>query len=158
VREGKVDYDGQLAVGHAVLRPPPVRPTGPPILIAAGRPRMMGLAARWADRWNSVWYGHPTDEFRSERALLHESCERIGRDPSSVEVTVGLVIADEQSIAGSWQQGIPDRVEDVAAALRTWHAEGVGEVMFRMEAPAIGMVETVGRATQLFRAEVPISR
>ena len=28
----------------------------------------MSLVARYANRWNSVWYGLPTDEFRGERA------------------------------------------------------------------------------------------
>ncbi len=74
LRDGKVDYDGEWANGHAELRPPGPRPDGPPILIAGSRPRMMGLIAKWADRWNSVWYGLPTEEFRDERSALVEAC------------------------------------------------------------------------------------
>lgn len=152
LRDGSVDYDGSMAVGHATLRPPRVRQSGPPIMIACSRPRMMGLTARWADRWNSVWYGLPTDEFRAERDLLHESCWKIGRDPASIEVTVGLVIADAENIAGNWPQGIPDRVEDVAAALAVWHDQGVAEVMFRMEAPSPAAIEKVAHAAEALRA------
>ncbi len=152
LRSGAVDYRGSMAVGKAELRPPRVRPDGPPILIACSRPRMMGLTARWADRWNTVWYGLPTDEFRAERDLLFESCRRIGRDPASIEVTAGLVIADEQNLGGSWPQGIPDRVADVAQALAVWRDEGVAEVMFRMEPPAPHMVEVVSSAADQFRA------
>ena len=94
LREGRVDYDGKWATGSAELRPPGPRPKGPPILIACTQPRMMSLTARWADRWNSVWYGLPTDEFRAERALLVAACEAAGRDPGEIEVTVGIAVAD----------------------------------------------------------------
>ena len=57
------------------------RPDGPPILIAGTRPRMMRLTAKWADRWNSVWYGLPTDEFRDERAAPARGMRGSGRDP-----------------------------------------------------------------------------
>ena len=63
-------------------------------MIACSQPRMMSLTARWADRWNSVWYGLPTDEFRAERSLLVAACESAGRDPSEIEVTVGIAVAD----------------------------------------------------------------
>ena len=89
LRDGKVSYQGQWAKGEAELRPPGRRPNGPPIMIAGARPRMMSLVARWADRWNSVWYGLPTDEFRDERADLEAACASTGRDPQSVEVSVG---------------------------------------------------------------------
>src|SRR6188508_852614 len=81
LRDGKVDYDGERAVGHAELRPHSPRSGGPPILIAGSRPRMMRLTAKWADRWNSVWYGLPTDQFRDERADLNAALAAAGREP-----------------------------------------------------------------------------
>jgi alkanesulfonate monooxygenase SsuD/methylene tetrahydromethanopterin reductase-like flavin-dependent oxidoreductase (luciferase family) len=39
----------------AVPRGP--RPQGPPVLIAAFGPRMLRLAARYADYWNTAWLG-----------------------------------------------------------------------------------------------------
>ncbi len=41
----------------AVLAPPPIRHI--PILVAAKKPRMLRLAAQWADAWNTAWYGRP---------------------------------------------------------------------------------------------------
>ncbi|HEY7600143.1 MAG TPA: LLM class flavin-dependent oxidoreductase, partial [Candidatus Limnocylindrales bacterium] len=72
LREGQADFHGELIGGHAELRPagPRSGTGGPPILIAGTRPRMMRLIAQWADRWNSVWWGLPNDQFRAERADL----------------------------------------------------------------------------------------
>src|SRR5688572_11443024 len=98
LREGRVDYVGERAIGHAELRPPGPRPSGPPILIAGSRPRMMSLIAKWADRWNSVWYGLPTDEFRDERANLQAACAEAGRDLSTIEVSVGIAVQDPRTL------------------------------------------------------------
>ncbi|HET9680721.1 MAG TPA: LLM class flavin-dependent oxidoreductase, partial [Candidatus Limnocylindrales bacterium] len=56
----RVSFDGQYHhAADAVLLPPPARHI--PILIAAKQPRMLQLTARWADAWNTAWYGQPND-------------------------------------------------------------------------------------------------
>jgi alkanesulfonate monooxygenase SsuD/methylene tetrahydromethanopterin reductase-like flavin-dependent oxidoreductase (luciferase family) len=151
LRDGKVDYDGQWASGHAELRPPGPRPDGPPILIAGSRPRMMGLIAKWADRWNSVWYGLPTEEFRDERSALVEACQAIGRDPDYVEVSAGIAIKDPRTIDRNDGQGIVGRIDEIVDAFAAWEAEGVDEVMCRMEPPSVEVVELVADAALAFR-------
>ncbi|MEX2546243.1 MAG: LLM class flavin-dependent oxidoreductase [Chloroflexota bacterium] len=151
LREGKVDYDGEWARGHAELHPPRRRPNGPPILMAGSKPRMMGLIARWADRWNSVWYGLPTDEFRDERAGLEQACADIGRDPATVEVSAGIVIKDPRTIDRNDGDGIVGNVENIRDAFAAWAVEGVDEVMCRLEPPSAGAVETIADAAQMFR-------
>ncbi len=152
LRDGDVDYDGRWARGHAELHPLPKRPTGPPILIAGSKPRMMGLIARWADRWNSVWYGLPTDEFRDERGDLVAACEAIGRDPGTIEVSVGIVIKDPRTIDRNDGDAIVGKTEDIADAFAAWSKEGVTEVMCRLEPPSTGVVETIADAARTFRA------
>ena len=50
LREGRVDFQGQYYQARdCVLAPRGPRAGGPPILIGAQRPRMMALAARYAD-------------------------------------------------------------------------------------------------------------
>src|SRR5436309_1351972 len=68
---------------------------GPPILIAGTKPRMMSLIAKYADRWNSVWYGLPTDEFRAERSNLQQACGALGRDANEIEISAGIQISAE---------------------------------------------------------------
>ena len=152
LRHGRVDFDGKWAIGHAELRPPQRRPNGPPILIAGSKPRMMSLIARWADRWNSVWYGLPTDEFRDERRDLEKACIDIGRDPASIEVSVGIMVKDPRTIDRNDGEGILAKAESIAEAFAAWATEGVDEVMCRLEPPSTGVIETISDATQMFRA------
>ncbi|HSJ27663.1 MAG TPA: LLM class flavin-dependent oxidoreductase [Acidimicrobiia bacterium] len=53
LRTGRVDFDGRFEHAHADWwRPRGPRPEGPPIVVAAGGPKMVELAARLADGWN----------------------------------------------------------------------------------------------------------
>jgi alkanesulfonate monooxygenase SsuD/methylene tetrahydromethanopterin reductase-like flavin-dependent oxidoreductase (luciferase family) len=147
LREGHVDYDGRWATGHAELRPPGPRPEGPPILIAGARPRMMSLIARWADRWNSVWYGLPTDEFRAERADLEAACTKTGRDPSTIEVSVGIRVRAPETIERNSPEAVVGAIDPLVEAFTAWRAEGVDEVMCALDPPSTEMVEVIAEAT-----------
>jgi alkanesulfonate monooxygenase SsuD/methylene tetrahydromethanopterin reductase-like flavin-dependent oxidoreductase (luciferase family) len=147
LREGRVDFDGEFAGGHAELRPRGPRTSGPPILIAGTKPRMMALTARWADRWNSVWYGMPTDEFRKERGDLEAACAAIGRDPATIEVSAGLAVMETEKP----DEGLGGSVSEIAAGLEAWQEEGVTEVMCRMDPPSVGLVERIMEAAQQVR-------
>jgi alkanesulfonate monooxygenase SsuD/methylene tetrahydromethanopterin reductase-like flavin-dependent oxidoreductase (luciferase family) len=148
LREGRVEYDGRWAKGAAELRPPGPRPKGPPIMIACSQPRMMSLTARWADRWNSVWYGLPTDEFRKERSDLAAACEAIGRDPASIEVSAGVRVVEERDAD---DETLGASVDEIAAGLQAWREEGVTEVMCAMDPPSVELVERILEAAQQVR-------
>jgi alkanesulfonate monooxygenase SsuD/methylene tetrahydromethanopterin reductase-like flavin-dependent oxidoreductase (luciferase family) len=152
LREGKVDYEGELAKGVAELRPagPRAGKGGPPILIAGTKPRMMSLVARHADRWNSVWYGLPTDDFRKERRDLAAACAAIGRDPNEIEVSAGLIVADERGKPNGNEQVFGD-ASQIAEALRAWRDEGVTEVMCAMQPPSVSLVQRIMEAASQVR-------
>ncbi len=74
----------------ARLRPPPVQRPRIPILIAAHRPRMLRIAARYADQWDTFAAkpGTATDgveaEISERIARLDAECRAIGRDPTEI--------------------------------------------------------------------------
>jgi alkanesulfonate monooxygenase SsuD/methylene tetrahydromethanopterin reductase-like flavin-dependent oxidoreductase (luciferase family) len=74
----------------ARLQPPPVQRPRIPLLIAAHRPRMLRIAARYADQWDTfaALPGTATDGVEAaiaERiAGLDAACAAIGRDPSEI--------------------------------------------------------------------------
>lgn len=150
LRDGSADFQGRLLEGEAELRPPGPRPQGPPIMIAGTKPRMMALTARWADRWNSVWYGLPTDEFRGERRDLISACEAIERDPISIEVSAGLIVSDEGGQPNDNERLYGD-VNQIADGLHKWREEGVTEVMCAMQPPSVATVERIMRAAAQVR-------
>jgi alkanesulfonate monooxygenase SsuD/methylene tetrahydromethanopterin reductase-like flavin-dependent oxidoreductase (luciferase family) len=89
LRGERVDLDGRWRnYEGARLLPPPAR--RPPILVAARGPRMLRLTARWADAWNTAWFGRVDDRLHEHLRALAEACADEGRDPISVRRTVGI--------------------------------------------------------------------
>ena len=72
----------------ANFQPKPIQRPHPPILIgASGENMALGIVAKHAQMWNS--FGTP-DVFRHKIARLTDHCERIGRDPATIEKSVLL--------------------------------------------------------------------
>ena len=121
-------------VEDAVLIPPPPRPsrlTGRmPILIAAKGERVLRLVARHADAWNTAWFGFPDERYAQRHDDLVAACEAEGRDPATLEVTVGLTIDSEAAAGGrpGAAEFLPPDAGVVARALDAWRDLGVGHV------------------------------
>ena len=84
-------FDGRFyRLDDAHLEPPPVQRPRIPILIAAHRPRMLRIAARYADQWDSfaAMPGTATDGVEAELAeriaRLDAACREVGRDPGEI--------------------------------------------------------------------------
>jgi alkanesulfonate monooxygenase SsuD/methylene tetrahydromethanopterin reductase-like flavin-dependent oxidoreductase (luciferase family) len=151
LRQGRADFAGRwVSARDAVLLPAGPRPGGIPILIAAKRPRMLSLTARYADRWNAAWYGRweDADELRVRLANLRAALDRAGRDPATLSITVGLDVAfpalapDEEPEDGA----IAGTIEEVAEALRTYAAQGIDEVICHCQPAHPEAVAALGRA------------
>ncbi len=86
LREGRADFEGtyyRAPGAELVLRGP--SPAGPPIVIAAGKPKAMRLVARYADEWN--WWVSEQDAIQQLRDLVAEierACAEVGRDPATL--------------------------------------------------------------------------
>ena len=88
---GPVTFRGRFyELDEAQLQPPPVQRPRIPLLIAAHRPRMLAIAARHADQWDTFpsLPGTATDGVADDIAARVErfdvACREAGRDPSSV--------------------------------------------------------------------------
>ncbi|HWH24431.1 MAG TPA: LLM class flavin-dependent oxidoreductase [Candidatus Limnocylindria bacterium] len=146
LRDGEVEYSGRLASGNGRLRPRGPRAQGPPILIAGFKPRMMELVVRWADRWNTVWYGLPDDAFQRDRDNLWAACARAGRDRAEIGISAGVEV-HANATAGK----LSAEPTALADAFNTWAAEGIDEIICRLEPANLDMVERVVRAAELLR-------
>src|SRR3954468_24064832 len=87
----RTTYEGlHYRLRAAPLEPKPLQQPRIPILIAAHRPRMLRLAARYADQWDTfgVIPGGATEgvetEIAERIASLDAACRAIGRDPSEI--------------------------------------------------------------------------
>jgi F420-dependent oxidoreductase-like protein len=86
LRHDQTSFDGtHYRLDGAYNRPAPVQQPRPPLVMGAHGPRMLKLAARYADTWNSF---SPPDELRRRNDLLTRYCVEIGRDPGSLKRSV----------------------------------------------------------------------
>jgi alkanesulfonate monooxygenase SsuD/methylene tetrahydromethanopterin reductase-like flavin-dependent oxidoreductase (luciferase family) len=93
LRTGRVDFSGQYyRARDCVLAPRGPRPEGLPILIGAQRPRMLALAARYADIYDAD-YHLAAGDVRGPFEALDRACAEMGRDPKSITRTAGTRIA-----------------------------------------------------------------
>ena len=116
----RVTFDGEYGQVHdAQIRPAPIRPDLP-ILIAAKGERMLRLTARHADAWQTAWFGRPDDRYRERHDALVAACEAEGRDPATLDVTVGIDVGGAEEGAGS----VAIEAGAVADALGAWREIG----------------------------------
>jgi len=91
LRNDITSFEGAFyTLREAPNRPAPVQKPRPPLVLGAHGPRMIRLAARYADTWNSR--GTP-QEMRERNELMDEACAKEGRDPREVKRSLLYVIA-----------------------------------------------------------------
>lgn len=136
LRTGTVDYDGDFHSAkraELVLRGP--SPTGPPINIAAGGPKMLRLVARYADAWNWWGWDETIDEI-IERiapivAELDQACVEVGRDNTEIERTFDLYSVVPPGFppdVSPMSQPVSGSTGEIAEALLRLRAIGIDEV------------------------------
>jgi probable F420-dependent oxidoreductase len=89
--EGPVTLEaGDVRLEEARLLPRPVQDPHPPIWLGAkGGDRALGLAARLADGWNTVWRWD-LEGYAGRAEAAERACEAVGRDPATLRRSVGL--------------------------------------------------------------------
>ena len=92
LRDGRADVAGNYwSASSADLAFVPDPDRRPPIVVAAGGPRTMRVAARFGDAWNGFAPTDPeSDAVNDLLALLDRACDDLGRDPSSIGRTIDI--------------------------------------------------------------------
>jgi F420-dependent oxidoreductase-like protein len=150
-------------------RPRPRQRPHPPLIIGGqGGPRSAGVAARWADEYNTT-HATPAD-CRRYRRVLDEACERQGRDPASLRFSVmtgflagttpAEVLEHAGRLSGQLGQGrdtatwladvrsswLVGTIDELAAQVAAYQAAGVQRLMLQHHAfDDLGLVELIGR-------------
>lgn len=153
LREGSVDFHGQYyETTECVLRPRGPSPSGPPIWVGAKGERMLRMIARDADAYIAIWPVTPAQVTEQWEKVV-AACEEVGRDPATLELTVGTHIhlpengqpaADDGAICGTY--------EEIATRLAAFAAVGVRHLIvdFRPDI-SVRTMEEFGRVLTLVR-------
>ena len=119
-RRGAHDRAGDVHRGPPVLRGPPlpdqrgaqraapIQPKGPPILVGGGgEQRTLRIAAKHADMTH--WFAIGLDALRHKTEVLERHCAEIGRDPATIERTIGapVIVAADDGEARAFLERMP---------------------------------------------------
>lgn len=159
LREGWMDYEGSYyRVRDCHLLPRGPRPTGPPILIGTlnPRPRMRRLVAQYADVWNA-WLAYTdasVDSVRAQARLIDEACREHGRDPSSLARTaaVRVLLPGSGYLPGPHERPLAGSPQEMAATLRAYEAEGIGQVQVALTLGGVEGVRAFAPVVEALRA------
>ena len=89
LRSERTTFKGRYyEIIDAISEPKPVQEPLP-ILVGGGGDRTLGIAARWADAWNT--WGQP-DHIAERSAALTRACERVGREPDLIARTAQALV------------------------------------------------------------------
>ena len=136
-------------VRDAVLRPPPDRPI--PILVAAKGQRMLRLTARYADAWNTAWFGLPDDLLSRRLAELHAALEAEGRDPATLRRTVGIQVWDPDTTGPDDDLGeaVGRSVDELAQALDAYERLGFDDLIVQLAPKTTRSLDRLAQALEL---------
>jgi alkanesulfonate monooxygenase SsuD/methylene tetrahydromethanopterin reductase-like flavin-dependent oxidoreductase (luciferase family) len=136
-------------VRDAVLRPPPDRPI--PILVAAQGRRMLRLTARYADAWNTAWFGLPDYLLSWRLAELHAALEAEGRDSATLRRTVGIQVWDPDTTGPGEDLGeaVGGSVDELARAIDAYERLGFDDLIVQLAPKTTRSLDRLAQALEL---------
>ncbi len=108
-RDGVGGYDGDIVKFPSVICDPlPAQRPGPPVLVGGrASDHTFRRIAKWADGW--IIFGASPEVVAAGRTAINEQCERIGRDPSGIEISVGATTVT-RDVREAYEEAGADRI------------------------------------------------
>jgi alkanesulfonate monooxygenase SsuD/methylene tetrahydromethanopterin reductase-like flavin-dependent oxidoreductase (luciferase family) len=120
----------------ATNHPPAVQQPRPRVFVGGKGDRLLRLAARHADGWNTCWVWTP-DAYRDRLRVLDDACAAVGRDPATMWRTLGLY-----ALCGEDDRDLARRFERLRERSPKGVLDGVELASFR-EGRLVGTVDEV---------------
>jgi len=140
-------YEGRYYQVNGAPRQPSLQTPRPPILVAALGRRMMHLAARHADIWNSMSFlpsfEEQLAETRARCEAIDAECDAIDRDPATLRRSYTMFDAQARSRGGAiGYYKSRERFIDEVSRLAELGISDVG-LYYPLDPDQLGSVETV---------------
>jgi probable F420-dependent oxidoreductase len=147
----RVTFSGEFnQLRDAVLAPVPSRRI--PMLVAGDRPRVLRLAGRYGDAWNDNGFGLPDQRLRAVLQRLDESLEAEGRDPATVERTIGVTVRHpDVTVDPDDEPAFQGAAGELAAMFDAYADLGVDHLILEVGPKTIASIAWVSEAVDLFR-------
>lgn len=152
LRDGSVAFEGEYERAEAGWwSPRGPRPQGPPIVVAAGGPKMVELTARLADGWN--WWADAsgsTDHLPPIIERLERACEAAGRSPRDLRRSIDMYSFDPLGLLADPPAGVATgSVEEMAEPILRLSDLGIGEVRVEVYADPPRLAEATRAMTDV---------
>lgn len=156
LKTGRADFAGEYYTvegSELVLRGP--SSDGPPINIAAGGPRMLGLVARYADQWNWWAWDETLEEVRVRfepiLETLDAALEEEGRDPSTLGRTFDLYSVQAAGVEAEhgMERPVGGSPEEIAEYILGLGALGFTEVRCDVWPKSVEAIEAMAPVVEL---------
>ena len=158
--EDRPSFSGKhYRIDRALNVPRPIQAGGPKILVGGGGERKtLRLLARHGDIGH--WFGGPLEDLKRKKGVFEEHCAAVGRDPSTVLLTLGMniILVDNEREGKALLERIPEeRKPMVQLATPAQAAERLqpfvdagfgGFTLSNMTSPT---VESIGKAGELIK-------
>jgi alkanesulfonate monooxygenase SsuD/methylene tetrahydromethanopterin reductase-like flavin-dependent oxidoreductase (luciferase family) len=156
LRDGRVDFQGRFYAARDCELRPPARPGGLPVWIAAFRPRMLALTARWGDGLVTAWHAGP-EALREPFGDLDAACRAAGREPRALERVVGTIVSFRADTRFTREvlRGTP---EELAGALAAFRGAGVDHLVCMLDPRDARGLERFVPVIEAWRRAAPSSR
>ncbi len=153
----RVTFSGEFhQLRDAALAPAPSRRI--PILVAGDGPRALRLAARYGDAWNDNGFGLPDDpnyfgmRLRTVLQSLDEALEAEGRDPTTVERTIGVTVRHpDVTVDPDDEPAFQGAPRELAAMFDAYTDLGVNHLILEVGPKNVSSIGWVAEAIDLFR-------
>ena len=158
--EERPSFEGEYyRIERALNVPPPIQKGGPKILIGGGgEKRTLRILAEHGDIGH--WFGAPLEDLKRKKEIFEEHCAAVGRDPSTVLLTLGIgvaIVEDERQGTEVLRALPPERraatramtPEQTAEFLRQFIDAGFGGFTFNN--PVLPTVEAIGLAGEMIK-------
>ena len=157
LRQGRADFEGTFhAARDLEHRPVGPRPGRIPIMIGAGGPKMLRLAALHADIWS--WYVNERsdmEEFGPRLVALEAMCVEVGRDPATIGRSAGILV-ESTSVTGAAEAiAVPIRgsAEEIADGIRTFRDGGFTQIEILLWPRTLAALEAMAPVLELLDAD-----
>ena len=155
LRDGHADFTGTYYQARdCLVEPRGPRPAGPPLLVGGEGPRMLGLAARYGDLWNTGYMGGP-QTMAGPLAAIEAACDKVGRDPATLGVTafIGMWFPELQAKQPTFlDKPLTGTPAAIAEAMHGYAELGVRHIMFQCVPYTPQSVRLLTEALHLYRA------
>ena len=157
LRGGRADFEGTYHLARDLEQlPVGPRPKAIPIMLAGHGHKGYRHAAQLADIWSCYAEEHSDLAELGPRVTAFEAaCDEVGRDPSTIGRSAGVVVAplEPAGAVGGFGTMISGSTEQIADSMRSFRGAGFSQLEFMLHPQSAAALEAMAPVLELLDAD-----